>query len=753
MCQIWTINRASNEETPMLSGPQIRELRQTPAVEDIAGMNGWNLVVTGSDLPEDVRALYLTGNSFQFFGVPAMLGRYILPSDAPDKQDPQPVAILSYSFWRRHFNGDPAIIGKNIQLVRKDYSILGVMPPRFAWMNADVYLPLRMEQDQTAIYGSILKLKNGVSPAAAQAEFLPLFQQFDREKPNYFPPQFRIAVRTIADRYVQDLGITLYLLFCAVALLLAIGCSNVSILLLARSTARQHEFAVRSAVGASRSRIVRQLLTESLLLALIGAGAGALLAYQTVGFIVARLPEYSFPHEADFHVNPPVLLFSVSLAILSGLLSGVFPAVEVARRQISHVMQAGAHQIAGSVHGKRTHTALIAGQIALTFLLLTAAGAAIEGFSRIMHVPLGYDPHHVMSMYIPIHENTFTKWAQRNAYFEQLRERVGAIPGVISAGISSNATPPHSGWSLPFDVLGKTAAEQQQARANFVSPEYFTILHIPLVEGRLWNQSEVMHGATLALVNQAFVRRYFPGEDVLGHSVRMPQLTSQPPYRLDATGSDGWLEIIGVTADALDDGLDKPVLPAVYIPYTVNMWMGTQILVRSQGEPLTLLRGVRQQVAAINSDQQVDPSVEDLEKWMTHEPEWARSRLISILFAAFSGLALVLAGVGLYSVGSYSVVQRTGEFGIRMALGAQRSEVLRIVVLFAGASVGLGLVSGISLSLGLGRVIARWVQSGTNDPLMVLGVSLSVIVVAALACFVPALRALAVDPITALRCE
>jgi predicted permease len=370
-----------------------------------------------------------------------------------------------------------------------------------------------------------------------------------------------------------------------------------------------------------------------------------------------------------------------------------------------------------------------------------------------MHVPLGYDPHHVMSMYIPIHENTFTKWAQRNAYFEQLRERVGAIPGVISAGISSNATPPHSGWSLPFDVLGKTAAEQQQARANFVSPEYFTILHIPLVEGRLWNQSEVMHGATLALVNQAFVRRYFPGEDVLGHSVRMPQLTSQPPYRLDATGSDGWLEIIGVTADALDDGLDKPVLPAVYIPYTVNMWMGTQILVRSQGEPLTLLRGVRQQVAAINSDQQVDPSVEDLEKWMTHEPEWARSRLISILFAAFSGLALVLAGVGLYSVGSYSVVQRTGEFGIRMALGAQRSEVLRIVVLFAGASVGLGLVSGISLSLGLGRVIARWVQSGTNDPLMVLGVSLSVIVVAALACFVPALRALAVDPITALRCE
>jgi len=230
-------------------------------------------------------------------------------------------------------------------------------------------------------------------------------------------------------------------------------------------------------------------------------------------------------------------------------------------------------------------------------------------------------------------------------------------------------------------------------------------------------------------------------------------LTSQPPNRLDATGSDDWLQIIGVVADSLDDGLDKPILPAVYLPYTVNMWMGTQILVRTQGEPLVMLHSVRQEIAAVNPDQQSYSQVDDLETWITREPEVANSRLISILFAAFSGLALALAGVGLYSVVSYSVVQRTSEFGIRMALGAQRADVLRIVALSASASVGLGLASGLALSLGLGRIITRWVENGVHDPLIVLGVSLLVIVVAGLACLIPALRALAVDPTTALRCE
>jgi predicted permease len=753
VCQINTIDKAGNEGGPGFTGPQVRQLRQLHAVEDVIAMQRWNLVITGNDVPEDLYAVYFTGNAFQYFGMPAILGRYFLPSDAPDGQDPQPVAVLSYNFWRRHYNSDPGIVGKNIQLVHKDYTVLGVLPPRFTWMDGDVYLPLKMSQAQDVNYDANLKLRSGVSVQAAEAEIRPLIQQFDKEKPNFYPPQFRISLRKMGEYYVKDLRSTLYLLFGAVALLLAIGCGNVSILLLARGTARQHELAVRSAVGASRFRIVRQLLTESLLLSLIGAGLGVVLAYRALGFIVARLPEYSFPHEADFHVNLPVLLFSVSLAVFSGVLFGVFPALESARREINHVIQSGTHKMAGSVRGKRMHTGLIAGQIALTLLLLTGAGAAIQGFSRMVRRPLGYDPHHVMSVGIPVHENTLNGWAERATYFTQLRERVAAMPGVVSAGISTNATPPSNGWNQPFEILGKTAAEQQEARANFVSPEYFTILHIPLVEGRFWEQGEISRGATLALVNQAFVRRYFPGEDILSHSVRLPRLISQPPYILNATGSDGWLQIIGVVGDALDDGLDKPILPALYLPYTVNMFMGTQILVRSEGDPLAMLQSVRKEIAAVNPDQQIDSDVRDLDEWIRREHEWANSRLVSILFTAFSGLALVLAGVGLYSVVSYSVVQRTGEFGIRMALGAQRSDVLRIVLSSAGASVGLGLVSGAVLSLGLGTLITRWVENGVHDPLTVFGVSLLMIMVAALACLVPSLRALAVDPMTALRCE
>jgi predicted permease len=750
---VWISDNTGRDGTWGITGPQIRHLRQANAVEDIVAFDNENLTVTGGDVPDDVRVVKMTGTGFQFLGLTPLLGRYFVPTDAPDGQDPQPVAVLSYKFWQRHYRGDPGVVGKTMQLSHNSYTILGIMPVRFTWGDGEVFIPLKMASDEAHRYGTKIKLKPGISFIAAEAEFRPLYQEFDHQTPNIFPKQFKISVRGLADTYTRDLKKTMYLLFGAVALLLAIGCGNVSILLLARGTARQHEFAVRSAIGASGFRIVRQLLTESLLLSLVGTGLGVFVAYRSIGLIIPRLPDHSYPYEADFHINLPVLCFSVGLAVLSGIVFGLFPALQSAQPEISQVMQTGTRRLTGGVKGRRLHTALIAGQIALTLLLMTAAGAAIQGFIRMNTVPLGYGPQNVMSVGIPIRENVHTTWEDRTRFFAQLREKIAGMPGVLSAGISTNATPPDSGWRLPVEILGKPASQTQEAAIEFVSPEYFTTLQIPRIQGRVWDQGEIARGAALVLVNQAFVRRYLSGDDAVGHSVRISQLVNVPPYRLTAPGSDGWLPVIGVVADSLNDGLDKPVTPAVYAPYTLMTSPWTQVLVRTQGQPLAMLHDVRQEIATIDPDQQIAGNVRDLQGWIQNEPEFQRGRLISILFGAFSILGLTLAAVGLYSVVSYTVVQRTSELGIRVALGARRRDVLRLVGLSAGTSVGLGIVAGLALSFGANRLITRWVESGTRDPIMILAISGLLVLVAVFACLVPARRALAIDPMTALRCE
>jgi putative ABC transport system permease protein len=753
ICDVWITDTAGHDGTWALTGPQIRQLRQTHAVEDVVVANYTNQTLTGSDVPDDAIVVEMTGSHFQYLGMSPLLGRYFNPADAPDGKDPQPVAVLGYKFWQRHYHGDPSVVGKTIQLNHKTYTILGVMPVRFTWRDGEVYVPLKMASDQLHRYSPGIKLKPGVTMDAAVAEFRPLYEEFDKQTPNVFPKQYKISVRGLADTYTRDLKKTMYLLFGAVALLLAIGCGNVSILLLARGTARQHEFAVRSAVGASSMRIVRQLLTESLLLSLAGAGLGVLVAYQAIAFLVPRLPDHSYPYEADFHVNLPVLCFSVGLAVLSGIVFGLFPALQSAQPQISEVMQAGTRRLTGSVKGRRLHTALIAGQIALTLLLMTAAGAAIQGFIRMLHVPLGYEPQHVMSVVIPIRDDAHTTWEDRARFFTELRDKIAGVSGVLSAGISTNATPPDSGWRQAVEILGQPASQNQEAEAEFVGPEYFATLQIPFLSGRLWDQSEIARGATLVLVNQSFVRHYLSGGDAVGHAVRMPRFATLPPGALAANGVGGWLQIIGVVGDSLNAGMDKPVEPAVYAPYTLLTFPLTQVLVRTQGDPLAMLHSIKQQVGSIDADQGIAGDTHDLEGWIQREPEYARGRLVSMLFGAFSVLALVLAGVGLYSVVSYTVLQRTSELGVRIALGAQRRDVLRIVGVSAGTSVGLGIGLGLALSFSLDRMIAQWIENGARDPLVVLGVSALLLAVAGVASLVPARRALAINPIEALRSE
>jgi predicted permease len=616
-----------------------------------------------------------------------------------------------------------------------------------------VYLPDEIGSIQYA--GVLVKLRPGVSWAAANGELTPLLERFAREQPDNFPRKFEVDVRPLTYETTHNMGGTLYLLFAAVAMLLAIGCGNVSILLLARATARQREFAVRAAVGASSFRIVRQLLTESLLLAMTGTGLGIFLAYRLLALIVAWMPEHLFPPDVAIRINAPILLFSAGLALVTALFFGLIPALQMAKPEISQVMQASSNKAAGSVRGKRLHGTLVAAQIALTLLLLTAAGAAIQSFMDLLRVPLGYDPHNVLAVDIPLQENAYATWQGRVNYFEQLRASIAGLPDVTSAAISGNAMPPYSGWEQRFDLLGQPAAspEAQTARVGFVGPDYFGTLHMPLLQGRIWNPAEVSRGALQVLVNRSFVRRYYPNGDILGHSLKLSKLFNKPPRSFIAPGANGWLQVIGVVGDVRNEGIEKPVAPAIFAPYSLQLWIGTSFLVCSHAAPEAIQHSILKQLAAVNPDQQTDSKIEDLETWIRQEPVWARGRLISALFTGFSILALVLSAVGLYSVSSYSVAQRTNEFGIRMALGAGRAHVFRIVMASAAVSVGIGIAAGVVLSVGLNRFMAEWVGTTGNHPLMVTGVSLLLLAVAAASCVIPARRALSVDPMTALRRE
>lgn len=746
--------KASPNETIGLNGAQVMQVQQLQAVQSVIAMDYQAMTVTGREFPENVNKIGLISTGFDDLGLPPILGRGIEPSDAIPGHDPNPVVVLSFKFWQKHFFGDRTVLGKTLQLDHKSYTIVGVAAPRFIWYSADVYLPLKLTRAPETRLMVDLLLRPGITKDQADAQLQPLLERFAKDNPKQFPDYFKVHVEGLNAWVVRQIGATLYMLLGGVALLLAIGCGNVSILLLVRGAARQQELAVRSALGAKRRRIVRQLLTESLILAGVGAGLGVALAYGILAGIRLLLPRYAFAPEVVIRINLPVLLFSVGVALATGIAFGLWPALRLSRPAIGQMAQSGTRRVAGSVHGRRTQDALIAGQIALTLLLLTGAGSAIEGFTRMLHEPLGYDPHNVMSAGIPLHEGSYATWAARAAYFEQLRARIGGTPGVTMASISTNATPPDIDFFTKFEMLGKTDAGAQMASVELVGPGYFPTLRIPLFAGRIWSETENQNGALVAVINRTMAQRYFPQGNAIGSSLKLPEIENRPPDRIAVPKlASSWLTIVGIVGDSLNNGLRRPIRPAVYLPYTLYLAMGTQILIRTRVPPLTLVHAVRKQISAVNSDQQAYGDMEDLETWISDEPEWQQEHLVSWIFSGFAGLALLLAAVGLYSVVSYTVAQRTNEFGIRMALGAPRGHVLRIVFASTLASLAGGILAGIALIFTLNRIVAKWVAGNAHNPIMLLAGTLILVFVAAIACTLPALRASKIDPMTALRCE
>ena len=741
------------------TGAELNDLKQAKCVDEIFMQGGNTATMTASNqIPVSVQLGEYTLNVFEYMGVGPVLGRQFTSADVTDGKASS-VAVLSYLFWKKQFGASRDVLGKTIELNHKVYTIIGVAAPRFTWGDSDVYVPYIPTSDPHDYRNSFIKLKPEVTLEAANAELQPIVLSFRNRDPNGYAPVVRTKTVTLNEQVLGQFSGTLLLLFGAVVLLLVIGCANVSILMLARGTARMHELALRSSMGASRWRIVRQLLTESVLLSLSGAVLGVLLAYGAVKWIAAALPYYSFPHEAAIRVSLPVLFFSVLVAVLTGILFGMSPALQLSRPNLNELIQSGAGRHSGGGSDRKTHRLLITGQVALTLVLLTIAGAATRAFLTAYRIPVGFDADKVSTLNLALPRKSYPGWSERANKYESVRQAIASAPGVEHVAVSSTWLPPMQAYTVKTEIEGKQELTGIQSQVVLTSPEMFDTLGIALVQGRDFTEAEMMRGARVALVNQAFVRKYLGNGDPLGHNVRSPMLKFEQPDFVFAEGTDMWFEIIGVVADARNNagfrsqanGRPMPIEPAFFVPHTVVLTPYMGFLVRTKGDAASAINSAEKRV------QELDPEIAVVDHhpltWYMETMIWGQQRFIAALFAVFSFLGLVLAATGLYSVVSYSVSQRNQEMGIRMAMGAQRTDIITLVLKSVAATVVAGMVVGLAASIALNRIVSHWVQSSSRDPLTLLVVAVLLVAIALLACFWPARRAANLDPMKALRTE
>ncbi|HEY6487687.1 MAG TPA: ABC transporter permease [Terracidiphilus sp.] len=726
------------------------DLLRLPSVDDVFLMDNRMQALHGNTMPVSVVAGFYSPNLFTYLGVPPLLGREFTQADVAGG-NANPVAVLSYLFWKKRYGGRLDILGKTIQLDQATYTVIGVASPRFTWGDSDVYIPATFKADPHYYLTPFLKLKRGAAFAAVAAELQPLVNSYAKLDPNNYPQNAKVAIKTLNEEVMKGFKSPLLTLFAAVLLLLLIGCANVSILMLARATNRQHEFAVRASVGATRARIIRQLLTEAVILSLVGAGAGVSIAYKCVDLLAATLPQNSFPHEAAIHVSGTVLLFAIGTALLTGLLFGSSPAWQFSRPDVSALMQSSSTKLAGNVRGRNFHRMLIAGQVIFTMVMLAGSGAAVRAFLTLYHTPMGFDPDHLFYINTGEPREASPNWQHFQVMQESIRQAAESTPGVISASISDNWVPPFQGYFTKISFSGNPTLTNPQASLALISFNMFSTLRIPLLSGRFYTQAETARGAHVALVNRAFVKQFARGGDVIGRSVRSPGLKLDIPDAASVANPDGWLQIIGVVDDARNNGLDMPVQPAVYLPDTFILGPHASLVIRARSDTKGTMRDVEAKLHRLNS-QLVIEEEHDF-KWLLETQAWGRERFLASLFGLFASLALTLSAAGIYSVVSYTVSQRTRELGVRMALGAQRIGVVRLVLESSLETVSLGAIAGLILSFLAGKFLATSPHANVRDPAMLLAAAGVLLLVSAIACLYPVWRAASINPMEAIRTD
>jgi predicted permease len=702
---------------------------------------------TGAHEPQRLRGNHTTMNGFSVMGVAPLIGRAPTPADA--QPDAEPVAVLGYRFWQRQFGGSPGVLGKRLTLNGVARTIIGVMPRRFMWRGADVYLPMTPHLGE-AIEGVrwvhvLGRLKPGVTGAQAEADLLPIVQDLQRQSPRDFPEHWRTGIKSFAEQFRSGLHDALWILFGAVGLLLLISCVNVSNLLLSKATGRGKEIAVRISLGASRFRIIRQLLCESAILAVAGGVLGMGLAKAGLVGIIAMVPPDTIPDEAVISLNVPVLLFALGVSAAAALLFGLAPALQLSGGDVATPLKEAGRGGTGTARQRFLRSSLVVGEIALSLMLLIGASLMIRTLIAIQNVDPGFHPDRILTLRVPLSDKRYPDAARRNAFFTELLRRVQAVPGVEAAGLTSGL-PPFGDFSAPVQVSGGTNTDSRPVLIHNVNQDYRRAMSLNLIQGRFLDERDVSASAHTAVVNEAFARRYLSPNHSLGRMVSIPRVKSDP-FNLS---SDGF-QIAGIVRDTMNDAPEQTAMPEIFIPYTVT-GAADRLVVLAAGSPALLAGPLRTQVYSIDKDQPVT----DLKTIQAMLDQWLYStpRFNLLLFAIFAAFGLLLALFGIYGVVASSIAHRTREIGIRMALGATVPSVVAMILRWGMKLVGAGVALGIVASLLSARVLAGQIwKLSAFDPYSFVAVSLLVGITGLFACFWPARAAARIDPADALRQE
>lgn len=739
----------------MFTLAEIRAFReQSHTLEDIAGWSNWWVLYSNGKSTERLHGCRVTSNAFLFLGVQPLYGRLITPEDA--RPGAPPVAAIDYKVWRRLFHGDPGVVGTKITLDQTPVTIVAVMPRRFTTDGADVWSPVPAEMDnfdvhqprwdnEPTYFFATGILKRGVSREAAAADLEVIAKRFAAQYPGDYPKEFFMTAESLSDAVVSDFKAVLYFLTSAVGMLLLISCSNVANLLLTRATAREREIALRASIGASRGRLMRQLLSESLVLAIAGCVAGCVFAYACLRVILQHMPP-RIPGEADVSLNLPVLGFAVLTSVLTVFLCGLSPALHAVRGNYRSKL-AGAGSVLTSSRQGRVRSALVIAEIALAMVLLVCAGLTVRSFQALSHLQVGYDPARMIAASVNLPKGRYETAAAKRSFFDQVLRNVSALPGVVAAA-TTVTVPLEGSWGSWITVARRTPppGERWGTGIDLSSDDIFHVLDVHLLKGRLLAPEDVASARRVAVVNETFVRQFLGNAEPLGQRFKIDAFDEIPESPRGA-----YFEIVGVISDVRNRRLEGPLQQA-YVPYTISGFGDRWLLVRTSREPDSLVDRIRQQVWKVDSSVAVSDA-ESLNSVLTRA-YLAGPQFGMFAITAFASVGLLLVVIGVFGLMVYTVSLQRREIAVRMALGACPSSILRMILGKGVRLIAVGLAIGAGQALMVAYILRQqFFHLSPADPLTYATGGGILVLVGLLACWVPAHRATRVDPMSTLRYE